>query len=68
MKNNAGGHGNGGHRMQKGMTLGFNDTDTDTDGAVSEAEFLAIAGPWIAMVDHNGDGEVTVADFGPQNN
>lgn len=61
-----GGHG-GGHGGERkaavGMTLEFN--DVDGDGVVSEAEFIGQSGAWLALVDRNGDGVVTVKDFGP---
>jgi hypothetical protein len=62
MENN-GGHGQGAMmRAGEGMTLVFN--DVDADGAVSLAEFLGQAPAWIAMMDGNGDGVITTADFG----
>ena len=67
MENNAGGgHGQGGDRMQEGLTLGFN--DTDGDGEVSKAEFLERSGAWVTMVDRDEDGAITAADFGPRGN
>lgn len=63
MKNNAAGHRGGGGRMQKGLTLTFN--DVDGDGQVSKAEFLARTGDWITMVDRDDDGMITASDFGP---
>lgn len=66
MENNAGGHGAGGGRMQEGLTLAFN--DTNGDGQVSKEEFIANSAAWVAMVDRDGDGEITAADFGPQSN
>lgn len=63
MENN-GGHGQGAMmRAGEGMTLVFN--DADADGAVSLAEFLGQAPAWIAMMDRDGDGVITTADFGP---
>lgn len=59
---NSPGNGNGMRRASEGMTLEFN--DTDGDGKVSRAEFLAHAGDWMAMLDRDGDGSVTTADFG----
>lgn len=60
-----GGHGNGKMgRAQEGMILTFN--DTDGDGQVSEAEFLAKAKEWLVLIDRDGSGDVTVADFGPR--
>jgi len=66
MENNAGGHGKGGARMQEGLTLAFN--DTNTDGEVSMEEFIANSAAWVAQVDRNGDGSITSTDFGPQGN
>ena len=65
MENNGGhGQGNGMRRASEGMTLAFN--DTDGNGEVSREEFLAHASDWLAMLDRNGDGGVTTADFGRQ--
>jgi hypothetical protein len=67
MANNAGeGHGKGGARMQEGMTLSFN--DTDGNGSVSLDEFVSHSADWLTLIDRNGDGAVTAADFGPQKN
>lgn len=67
MENNAGGgQGQGGGRMQEGLTLGFN--DMDGDGEVSKAEFLERSGAWVTMVDRDEDGAITAADFGPRRN
>jgi Ca2+-binding EF-hand superfamily protein len=66
MENNAGSHGKGGHRMQGGLTLAFN--DTNADGEVSMEEFIANSAAWVAQVDRNGDGAITSTDFGPQGN
>lgn len=66
MANNAAGHGKGGHRMQEGLTLAFN--DSNADGEVSKEEFIARSGDWVAQVDSDGDGAITAADFGPQGN
>lgn len=63
MENNAG-NGNGMRRASEGMTLSFN--DTDGNGEVSHEEFLAHSSDWLAMLDRNGDGSVTTADFGRQ--
>ena len=57
-----GGHG-GDRKASVGMTLEFN--DVDGDGSVSMEEFISQATAWLAMVDRNGDGVVTVKDFGP---
>lgn len=45
-----------------GMMRGFN--DTDGDGKVSREEFTNRTADWLAMMDHDGDGQVTAADFG----
>lgn len=66
MKNNGGGQGRGGRRMQEGLTLTFN--DSDGDGAVSREEFAAKSAAWIALVDRDGDQVITAADFGPKRN
>jgi len=54
----AGGHG----KAAVGMTLGFN--DIDGNGAVSVAEFNDRSLAWFSLLDRNGDGVVTSADFG----
>lgn len=64
---NGGGHsnGNGGNGRVKpsvGMTLEFN--DVNGDGAVSFEEFTGQSAAWFALLDRNGDGGVTSADFG----
>jgi hypothetical protein len=68
MAENAGEHaqGNGGGRMQQGLTLGFN--DIDEDGQVSRSEFLARSAAWFEIIDRNGDGIVAQDDFGPRSN
>jgi Ca2+-binding EF-hand superfamily protein len=66
MENNAGGHGQGGGRMQIGLTLEFN--DVDADGVVSKDEFIDRSQAWVAEVDRDGDGAITSADFGPRGN
>ncbi|MBN8180698.1 EF-hand domain-containing protein [Roseibium aggregatum] len=58
------GLGKGARNPANGMRLQVN--DIDGDGKVSEAEFLDNAASWIEMIDRNGDGVVTVADFGPR--
>lgn len=58
------GMGKGARNPANGMRLEVN--DTDGDGKVSETEFLDNAASWIEMIDRNGDGVVTVADFGPR--
>lgn len=66
MKNNGGGHGKGGRRIQEGMTLSFN--DTNGDGMVSAEEFSSKSAAWFARIDRDGDQIVTAADFGPKRN
>lgn len=51
-------------KVQTGMTLAFN--DTNGDGTVSREEFLSHAPDWLALIDRNGSGDVTAADFGPR--
>jgi Ca2+-binding EF-hand superfamily protein len=59
-----GSHGQGAmRRADEGMTLLFN--DVDADGAVSREEFLGQVPAWIALMDQDGDGVITTADFGP---
>jgi len=54
---------NGGHgKAAVGMTLEFN--DTNGDGAVTQSEFVDQSAAWFAILDRNGGGEVTPADFG----
>ncbi len=57
-----GGHG-GDRKAAVGMTLAFN--DVDGDGSVTTEEFIGQSAAWLALVDRNGDGVVTVNDFGP---
>jgi hypothetical protein len=66
MENNAGGHGQGGGRMQEGLTLSFN--DSDADGLVSQEEFINNSSAWIALIDRDADGVITFSDFGPNSN
>ncbi len=56
-------HGKGGGegKMQKGMTLEFN--DTDKDGKVSLEEFISNSPAWLEMVDKNADGAISPDDF-----
>ncbi|EFO29646.1 EF hand domain-containing protein [Roseibium sp. TrichSKD4] len=56
------GHGKGKRNPANGMKLEVN--DTDKDGKVSQDEFLDNAASWIEMIDRDGDGVVTTADFG----
>lgn len=59
-----GGHGQGDalRRAAEGMTLAFN--DSDGDGDVTQEEFIAHAGDWMALLDRDGDGLVSTSDFG----
>jgi len=59
-ENGGGGHG----KAAQGMTLEFN--DVDGNGEVSREEFMQQNEAWFAILDRNGDGEVTTADFGKQ--
>jgi len=52
-------------QAEGGMSMMFN--DSDKDGRVSRDEFVGNTGGWIAMMDRNGDGVVTTADFGRRN-
>lgn len=40
--------------------------DSNGDGAVAQAEFVAGTDQWFAMRDRTGDGAVTTEDFGPR--
>ncbi|MFT5786127.1 MAG: hypothetical protein ACI9KK_001481 [Ascidiaceihabitans sp.] len=64
MENNAGSHGKRAGRIQEGLTLAFN--DSDADGEVSKAEFLANSTSWVTQIDRDSDGMITAADFGPK--
>ncbi len=63
-KENAGNGGGGHGKAAQGMTLEFN--DVDGNGEVSREEFAQQNEAWFAILDRNGDGEVTTADFGQQ--
>lgn len=59
------GNGGGGHgKASVGMTMDFN--DVDGNGEVTMDEFTGQSAAWFAILDRNGDGEVTSADFGRQ--
>lgn len=58
------GHGHG-MGEEQGMARAFN--DVDGDGLVSRDEFMARVPDWFAMMDRNGDGAVSVDDFGKGN-
>jgi hypothetical protein len=65
--NHGGGQGQGrkqGGRNSEGMTMEFN--DSDGDGQVSLAEFMAGSADWFKLMDRNGDGAISTADFGPK--
>ncbi len=52
-------------QMQKvADAMGLAASDQDSDGRVSEAEFLSGADRWFAKLDKNGHGGITMADFG----
>lgn len=51
-------------RVQEGMQMTF--ADANGDGQVSEAEFFAKAADWLTIIDRDGSGDVTSADFGPR--
>ena len=58
------GFGRGGmKRVADGLVREHN--DSDGDGKVSREEFIGNAAAWVAVIDSNGDGVVTSADFGP---
>ena len=62
MKENGQGQGKGKGNPANGMRRQF--TDTNGDGMVSEGEFMGSVPAWFERMDKNGDGVVTVADFG----
>lgn len=62
---NAGGHGQGMQPADQGMGRDFN--DTDGDGMVSRDEFVSRTPEWLALMDRDGSGDITTADFGPRN-
>lgn len=59
---NAGGHGRGMQPAANGLTRDFN--DTDGDGLVTRAEFVEHASEWLNLMDRDGSGDITTADFG----
>ncbi len=62
MAENAGGHQKGPmQRVNQGLQRGFN--DTDGDGRVTADEFTTRSDAWFAMIDRDGDGVLTPADF-----
>lgn len=58
------GHAKGRRNPAQGMALEAN--DLDGDGQVSHDEFVGRAEAWVTEIDRNGDGTVTLADFGPR--
>ncbi len=59
-------HGGGGRKhaqMGRGMGLEFN--DGDGNGVVTLEEFLDGTARWFALIDSNGDGQITSDDFAP---
>ncbi len=65
-ENESRGNGGGGDhgKASVGMTLEFN--DVDGNGEITMAEFVGQSEAWFAILDRNGDGVVTTADFGRQ--
>lgn len=61
-RGNGGGNGNPMQRAAAGMTLEFN--DVDGNGEVSEVEFQTQAQAWLNLLDRDGSGQITSADFG----
>lgn len=55
-----------GQGMGKGQGMGGQGMamDADGDGRLSRAEFTGATAAWLQRMDHNGDGQVTAADFG----
>jgi hypothetical protein len=49
-------------RAMVGMSLEFN--DQNKDGSVRQQEFIDQTNPWLARMDRNNDGKVTLDDFG----
>ncbi|MBD3764942.1 MAG: EF-hand domain-containing protein [Rhodobacterales bacterium] len=56
------GHGAGYAAADQCMERAFN--DKDGGGAVSRDEFLAGTAGWLQLMDRDGDGVITTADFG----
>ncbi len=63
---NAGGRKGPMKAVDKAMSRAFNDTDANNE--VTRAEFDARSPAFFKMIDRNGDGLVTAADFGPRKN
>ena len=51
-----------GQRGLYGMTLSFN--DANSDGSVTKDEFLGQTQAWLVAMDRNGDGKISDDDFG----
>ena len=62
--NAQGGPGKSGAKLAlQGMTMQFN--DVDGNGEVSAEEMSGRSGDWLARIDRNDDGVLTVEEFGP---
>ncbi|MFD2174414.1 calcium-binding protein [Rhodobacter lacus] len=55
-----------GMMAQQGARRQMARLDSNRDNRISQAEFVAGTDAWFAMRDRNGDGALTVADFGPR--
>lgn len=56
------GHGKGGYGgADKGMERGFH--MADANGGITRDAFVGKSEAWLAMMDRDGDGVVTIADF-----
>lgn len=62
MEANAGGAGGAMRGVSQAMAREFN--DVNSDGTVTEEEFLSRVPDWFAMMDRDGDSLITSADFG----
>ena len=49
-------------RAMRGMSMNFN--DANLDGLVTPEEFVSQTKQWLNGMDRNGDGKVTLSDFG----
>ena len=68
MENNQeanGGHGVGGGMMGYERSMTREVADTNADGVVTRDEFVTGTIGWFTMRDRDGDGFITLADFGP---
>lgn len=63
---NAGGRKGPMQAVDRAMARDFN--DLDANGEVSRAEFDTQSAAFFVMIDRDGDGVVTSADFGPRGN